>query len=110
MARAQRKAHPAPKDLPTLLREIRKGAGESLKSAGPELGVTYGYLSKIENGFVAPSAELLARIAAYYGASQDELMLAAGRLPPDVTQILQKHPQKAIELLRKAFERDEPSS
>jgi transcriptional regulator with XRE-family HTH domain len=108
MAREQRKAPPEPKALPALLREIRKGAGESLKSAGPELGVTYGYLSKIENGFVAPSAELLGRIASFYGTSQDELMLAAGRLPPDVVQILQQHPQEAVALLRKTLGRDRP--
>ena len=74
-----------------------------IKSVAPDLGVDYSYLSKIENDVVSPSAELLTRFAQYYGAESDELYRVAGRLPPDVREILQQHFNDAVTLLRSRF-------
>src|SRR6266571_1080990 len=76
------------RDLGVLLRQARKEAGASLKTAAPRLGVDYTYLSKIENGAVMPSVSLLSRMAKYYSVDSDALFTAADRLPPDVEGIL----------------------
>lgn len=91
--------------LADLLREIRREAGVSIKDAGPDLGVSYTYLSKIENGVVTPSGELLRRMANYFKRDSDDLYRAAGRIPPDVVQILQEHGEEAFAALREQFGR-----
>jgi len=88
--------------LGPLIRDRRCASGLGLKRAAPHLGVTYTYLSKIENGLVTPSDELLQRMAAYYGDS-DALFAAASRLPPDVQAILRENQQEAVQVLRKRF-------
>jgi transcriptional regulator with XRE-family HTH domain len=90
-----------------LLREIRLDSGESIKAAAPLLNVDYTYLSKIENDVVAPSADLLTRLAAHYGVDVDTLFLAAGRLPPDIEQVVKAHPAEVMKLLRQHFGRGE---
>ena len=90
-------------DFGSKLRQLRLGAGASIKSLAPELGVTYTYLSKLENNEARPSEELVGRISSYFKYSSSELFLAAGRVPPDVLEILRTHPQDAVEFLRKHF-------
>jgi transcriptional regulator with XRE-family HTH domain len=101
-SKGKRRATPQ-KDLATLLREVRQSAGVSLKEAGPGLGVNYTYLSKIENGVVSPSADLLSRMVKYYDADQDQVFSAARRLPPDISAIVEQHRDAVIELLRRQF-------
>ncbi len=102
--RKQSQSDLAPRrELSQLLREVRQASGQSIKTAGPELGVNYSYLSKIENGKVVPSADLLKRMAALYQADADELFAAAGRLPLDVEKILSTHRGEAVRILREAF-------
>jgi transcriptional regulator with XRE-family HTH domain len=74
-----------------------------LKQAAPEIGVSYTYLSKLENGHVEPSDETLRRLAAYYGVDGDALGALAGRLPADVTAYLQEDPERVLALLRSHF-------
>lgn len=85
------------------LRNLRLLKGVGLKSAAPALGVSYTYLSKIENAKAVPSDELIGRIAHYYGANRDELMLLAERVPPDIQTILRENPTEALEFLRRRF-------
>ena len=92
-------------ELGPLLRSSRLASGVGIKKAAPELGVTYTYLSKIENGVATPSAELLAKMAKYYGSDSDALFAVASRLPPDVARILSESRAEAVELLRKRFGR-----
>jgi transcriptional regulator with XRE-family HTH domain len=105
MAKRKRVGDKLQKDLPALLREVRQTAGVSLKEAGPELGVDYTYLSKLEHGVVSPSVDLLSRMVKYYDTDQDKIFLAAGRLPPDVDAIVERHRDEVIVLLRKHFAR-----
>lgn len=88
-------------DLGDILRDARREAGDSLKSSAPELGVTYTYLSKIENGLARPSSELISRLANRYGIDPDTLFSAAGKLPPDVERIVRERPREAADLLRR---------
>jgi transcriptional regulator with XRE-family HTH domain len=74
-----------------------------LKVVGAELGVSYTYISKIENGVVVPSPELLQRLAIYYKAEPDQLFRRADRLPPDVAAIVKNNREQVVELLRKHF-------
>src|SRR2546426_2956318 len=97
--------HSSQQGLGAMLRRARKEVGVGLKAAAPHLGVDYSYLSKIENGVVTPSAELLARMAKYYSTDQDSLFAAANRLPPDVEDILRKNKPEVIGILRKRFGR-----
>ena len=72
------------------------------------LGISYTYLSKLENDEKAPSEQLVERIAHYYDQDSSELLAAAGRVPPDVLEILRNDPEKAIAFLRQRFGRRKP--
>jgi len=91
-----------------LLRELRHERGLGIKRLAPDLGVTHGYLSKLENGQTKPSQDLVLRVADYFSYDPDSLLLSADRLPPDVVRILRENPEEAIAYLRDRFagERD----
>lgn len=86
-----------------LLRTLRLGSGLGLKKLGPELGVSYGYLSKLENHEVRPSEEFVNRVATYFSYDSNRLLLSAGKVPPEVVQILRDNPDEAIKFLRERF-------
>src|ERR1700722_16347217 len=88
-----------------LLRKLRYDHGFGLKKLAPELGVTYGYLSKLENAEALPSEDFVYRVARYFDYDESELLLAAGRVPPDVIEILRNNPQDALAYLRTRFSR-----
>lgn len=85
------------------LRTLRRRRGLGLKRLAPELGVSYPYLSKIENSKAAPSEELLDRIARYFEADGDELLILANRIPDDIRRILRENPHEALDFLRRRF-------
>ncbi len=85
------------------LKALRRRKGVGLKRAAPELGVSYTYLSKIENSRSNPSAELLERMAKYYDADKDELLVLADRIPEDIQAILRENPREALDFLRRRF-------
>jgi transcriptional regulator with XRE-family HTH domain len=87
----------------TILRELRVQAGFGIKKLAPELGVNYTYVSKLEKNEVRPSEELIQRVANYFNYDQNRLMLSAGRVPPEILNILQEHPDDAVEFLRQRF-------
>ena len=86
-----------------ILRELRTRRGLGIKSLAPEVGVTYSYLSKLENGDVRPSEKLVERLAHYFRYDTNALLLSAGRVPADVLGILREHPDEAVEFLRRHF-------
>jgi transcriptional regulator with XRE-family HTH domain len=85
------------------LRRLRRKKGVGLKRAAPQLGVSYTYLSKIENNRAVPSADLLERIASYYETDKDELLILADKIPDDVRRILRDNPREALDFLRRRF-------
>ena len=86
-----------------IVRGLRKDRGEGLKRVAPAIGVSYTYLSKIENNRVSPSDELVGRMAQYFGEDRSALLLAAGRVPPDVLEILRNNPNEAVRFLKERF-------
>ena len=65
--------------------------------------MTYTYLSKLENDITAPSEEFIERVAQHFSYSKDHLLLAAGKVPPDILKILQDHPEAALQFLKERF-------
>ncbi len=86
-----------------ILRDLRGQAGLGIKRLAPELGVSYTYLSKLESHQARPSEEFVQRVAQYFHYDHDRLLLASDRVPPEILQILQEHPEDAIEFLRERF-------
>lgn len=89
--------------LGSRLRRLRKKKGFGLKRAAPDLGITYTYLSKVENERAVPSEGLLERMATYYGVDETELMLEADKIPADIRRILRENPREALDYLRERF-------
>jgi transcriptional regulator with XRE-family HTH domain len=86
-----------------ILRHLRSETGLGIKRLAPELGVTYSYLSKLENNEVTPSEEFVGRVARYFEYDCDQLLLSAGKVPSEILEILRSNPESAIEFLRKRF-------
>jgi transcriptional regulator with XRE-family HTH domain len=88
-----------------ILRELRSKSGLGIKRLAPELGVSYSYLSKLENNEVGPSEEMVTRVARYFKYDRTRLLLTAGKVPQDVLDILRDNPDEAVEFLRARFGR-----
>jgi transcriptional regulator with XRE-family HTH domain len=88
-----------------ILRQLRTKTGLGIKRLAPQLGVTYSYLSKLENNEIRPSEGLVERVATYFHYDRDQLLISAGKVPPAVLQILRDHPEDAIEFLKERFGR-----
>lgn len=86
-----------------ILRQLRSSVGLGIKKLAPEIGVSYTYLSKLENGEVKPSEELVGRVAHYFSQDKDILLLSAGKVPQDIVEILRNNPDEAIQFLRREF-------
>jgi transcriptional regulator with XRE-family HTH domain len=81
-----------------LLRRLREERGKSLRGAAEDLGVAPSHLSRLERGEKYSSMELQQRTARYYGISEDLIGLEQGRLPFDIVDILQAHPELLDEI------------
>jgi transcriptional regulator with XRE-family HTH domain len=88
-----------------LLRQLRTKSGLGIKRLAPELGVNYTYLSKLENNEVGPSEEMVGKVARYFNYDRDRLLLTAGKVPPEILEILRNNPDEAIGFLRERFGR-----
>lgn len=88
-----------------ILRQLRTNAGLGIKRLAPELGVTYSYLSKLENNDTHPSEEFVDRVATYFQYDRDQLLISSGKVPAEVLAILREHPEDAIAFLRERFGR-----
>jgi len=85
------------------IRSLRKTRGMSQTELAEEVDLDATYLSKIENGHMnPPSTEALIRIADALDADADELLAMAGKVPPDVEQMLIEQPSLMDVVRRKA--------
>jgi transcriptional regulator with XRE-family HTH domain len=76
----------------------------SLRDLAGGANLDYTYLSKIERGKSrAPSTEALVRIADALDADADELLALAGKVAPDVEQMLIERPS-LMDVVRKKAE------
>jgi len=84
------------------LKELREKAGMSQSELADELGISFTYLSKIENGIrPAPSEKLIYRLAEILHADSDELLAISGKVPAEVVGRLQN--EKTMHALRSAY-------
>jgi transcriptional regulator with XRE-family HTH domain len=86
-----------------ILRQLRTQSGVGIKRLAPELGVTYSYLSKLENEDIGPSERLIERVAEHFDYDRSRLMLSAGKVPDEILRILQDNPDEAVKVLRERF-------
>ena len=86
-----------------ILRQLRVDRGQGIKKLAPELGVNYSYLSKLENGYIGPSAELVVRVADHFNYDRNRLLLSAGKVPEEILAILRENPDEALAYLRQRF-------
>ena len=89
------------------LRELRQGKGLGIKDLAPELNVIYTHLSNIELGYKKPSEDFIRRVAEYFGENEEKLLILAGYIPDDISEILSKYPKEAPTFLRKKFKKEE---
>jgi transcriptional regulator with XRE-family HTH domain len=74
------------------LRELRRLKGMSQRELAERVGVDFTYLSKIENDrMLPPGVETIATLARILAADVDELSVLAGKIPPDVADILRQN-------------------
>lgn len=85
----------------SLLRDIRRQQGHSLRSAASELGIAPSQLSRMERGHRPVGEGLAARLSEYYKVPADVVNLARGVAPEDVLQILRQHPEEITRLREK---------
>jgi HTH-type transcriptional regulator, competence development regulator len=86
-----------------IVRQLRKKKGVGIKVLAANVKVDHTYISKIENGYVIPSEEVLTKLANYLEYDKDELMLMADRIPSDIQEILRTQPKEALGFLREQF-------
>lgn len=88
----------------SLVRQKRVDKGYSLRKFAELVGVSPTYLSLVEKGKVErpPTAERVRKMAELLGESPDQWIAMAGRVPDDLTEIIQSEPEAMPELLRVA--------
>jgi HTH-type transcriptional regulator, competence development regulator len=85
------------------LKKVRLEKGMGLRRLADKIGVTAGYLSRIEHGEGSPPTEkTVAAIAKELGQHPDELLAVAGHVASDLAAIIQKHPKEMAMFLRVA--------
>jgi len=88
------------------LRATRRAACLSLAQVAARVGVTKGYLSRLEAGKATVRPSMVDRVAAALKTNAAPLRVLAGYLPDDIRRILSAHPVEAPALLRARFARD----
>lgn len=86
-----------------LLRAKRVEKGFSLRKFAELVGVSPTYLSQVEQGNAQPpTADRVKRMAEILEDNPDEWIALAGRVPGDLSKIIQEQPTEMPELLREA--------
>jgi len=81
------------------LRELRIQAHLTQRELAEKAGIDFTYLSKIENGALPPpSDKVILRLADILNVDRDELIQLAGKIPPDIAQMLKS--RETLQLLR----------
>ena len=89
----------AAKEFGAKIRELRRQARMTQKELAEKVDIDFTYLSKIETGVMPPPSEkVILRLAEVLNTDKDELMTLAGRVPPDVAQLLSN--PEALQLVR----------
>jgi len=79
----------------------------SLRQFAEAVGISPTFLSKVETGeFNPPAPDKIKRMADLLDVDSDELLALAGRVDPDLPEIIQEHPKAMANFLRTARELD----
>jgi transcriptional regulator with XRE-family HTH domain len=87
------------------LREDKKVTDPSfsLRRFAQAVGLSATFVSRMENGEAsAPGAEKVKRMAHLLGADADELLALAGKVDPELPEIIRERPKAMADLLRTA--------
>jgi transcriptional regulator with XRE-family HTH domain len=78
------------------VRALRTAKGLSLRALGQRVGVSFAYISKVENSKCDyadyPSANLICRLAVALDADEEELLLLAQRIPEPIRRRVFERP------------------
>lgn len=78
------------------VRELRKDKNLSQRDLAAKVGVTFTYISKIENERLDfgdyPSEELIAKLAKALRADRDELLILAKKVPEQIRKRVMQRP------------------
>ncbi|MBF0180603.1 MAG: helix-turn-helix domain-containing protein [Magnetococcales bacterium] len=87
------------------LREARKATDPSfsLRQFAQAVGISATFMSKIENGeFDPPAVEKIKRMAVLLHVDADELLALAGKVDPELPEIIREQPKAMADFLRTA--------
>ena len=77
----------------------------SLRKFAERVGISATYMSKVEHGeFDPPRAEKIIRMAELLGVDPDELLALAGKMDPQLSEIIRGKPKAMADFLRTARE------
>jgi len=80
----------------TKIRELRKAKNLSLRALADAVGVSFTYISKIENGKLDfgdyPGEDLIGKLATALGVRTDELMILAKKIPEGIKKRVIERP------------------
>ncbi len=86
------------------VRALRTAQGLSLRALGERVGVSYAYISKVENGRLDfgdyPSADLIRRLALVLGGNEEMMLLAAEKIPETIRRRLFERPDAFRQIAR----------
>ena len=85
------------------IKERRQSLGLTLRKAAKLVGFDAAYLSRIEAGEVAPSDEMVGRVAKVLSCEKEELFVMAGRLPDTLRPAVDKQTHSVVEAIRDAL-------
>ncbi len=94
---------PANSQLGALLRSERESRGWTLEQIAKRLNVTKGYVSRLEGGKARPAVRMIEALAKTLQIDPNPILILAGRIPADVSEILRSHPVEAPTVLRESF-------
>ena len=86
--------------FPAKLRSLRKSRKIGIRELSKRLRYDRGYLSRVENGAVPASDDLVRATAKFFRVPEPELRLLAGKFPKDILDILSKYPTESVSALR----------
>jgi transcriptional regulator with XRE-family HTH domain len=79
------------------IRNLRKAKDLTLRALGEKVGVSFAYISKVENGKLDfgdyPSEDLIRRLAEVLDADDEELLLLAEKIPEAIRRRFFERPE-----------------
>lgn len=85
------------------VKDARLACGLTQSAVAQQVGVSKGYISRLEGGKARPARSTVLRIAEVCETDPGLLLMLAGHLPGDVREILTQHPAEVVTVLRKTF-------